>query len=92
MVEVIVSKRAQKDVSDIKILSIEQWGDVTASTTAQELKNTLYFLSEFPDCGQTVERKNVYARVVPRLPFVILYRRNLEIITILRILHNKRKR
>lgn len=92
MIEVIVSKRAEKDIYDIKIFTIEQWGEVKSSATARELKLAFYFLSNFPDCGQPVERRNVYARVVPRLPFVVLYRRNLKTITILRIIHNKRKR
>ena len=92
MIEVIVSKRAQKDVSGIKIFTIEQWGEIKSSMTGRELKRAFHFLSEFPDCGQRVERKNVFARVVPRLPFVILYRRNPSTVTILRVIHNKQKR
>ncbi len=92
MVEVIVSKRAEKDISDIKIFTIEQWGEVKSSITGRELKLAFNFLSEFPYCGQPVERKNVFARVVPQLPFVILYRYTSEKVTVLRIIHTKRNR
>jgi plasmid stabilization system protein ParE len=92
MLEVIVSKRAQADISDIKAFTAEHWGTIRSSETARTLKNTLHFLSEFPDCGQPVERKDVHVRVVAQLPFVILYRRNEKTITVVRIMHNKRKR
>lgn len=90
--EVLLSVRAQRDLEKISFYTEEMWGVEQRIKTALQLKNTLQFLEIYPDCGQPTDRPYVLVIVVPKLPFVFLYRISKSKILVLQIVHSKQNR
>jgi len=90
MILVKLSAVAEADLVAIIQQTKSEWGDEQAKLLKVKFQSTLVFLSEFPYCGQATRRLSVYVRVIPKLPFVILYKLDKETITILQIKHTKR--
>jgi len=90
--EVKLSTRALRDLEKISLYTEEMWGDEQRIKTALQLKATVQFLEVYPDCGQSTDKSGVYVLIVPKLPFVYLYRIMSSKILILQILHSKQNR
>jgi plasmid stabilization system protein ParE len=90
MILVRLSAVAEADLVAIIQQTKSEWGDEQAKLLKVRFQSALVFLSEFPHCGRATRRPSVYARVIPKLPFVILYKLDKETITILQIKHTKR--
>lgn len=90
--EAELSIRAQRDLEKVSHYTEEMWGVEQRIKTALQLKATLQFLEEYPYCGQPTERLNVFVVVVPKLPFVFLYKLMESKILVLQIVHSKQKR
>ena len=92
MITVEMSAIAEADLRTIILHTKSEWGIDQAKLVKVKLQSAIVFLIEFPECGRATKQQSVRARVVPKLPFVILYKLNTEKMTIIQILHTKRKR
>ena len=90
--EAQLSSRAERDLEKISRYTEEMWGIEQRIKTALQLKTTLQFLEVYPDCGQPTDRLNVFVVVVPKLPFIFLYKILKSEILVLQILHSKQNR
>ena len=87
--EVKLSKRAQSDLHKIAVYTEEMWGMEQRIKTGLQLKNTLEFLENYPECGHATSRIGIFILVVPKLPFVFSYRLSHSKIIVLQALHVK---
>ena len=87
--EVKLSRRAQYDLDKIAVYSEEMWGTEQRIKTGLQLKNTLEFLENYPDCGHATSKIGIFIVMVPKLPFVFLYRLSHSKIIVLQVLHSK---
>ena len=90
--EVKLSARAESDLEKIAIYTEERWGVEQRIKTALQLRAVSQFLELYPYCGQSTDRLDVYIVIVPKLPFVLLYKITKSKIFILQILHSKQNR
>lgn len=55
------------------------------------LKRAILHLCDFPELGQRGKQKGVLERKVPDMPYVILYQKRGNILTLLRIYHQLKR-
>lgn len=63
-----------------------------AAHVHDQIFHTLSFLADWPDMGRQGRRPGLRELVVPRTPYLVLYRRTQRDVFILRVLHGSRKR
>ena len=90
--EVILSARAEHDLEKISLYTEEMWGVEHRIKTALQLRAMSQFLELYPSCGQPTARANVFVVVVPKLPFLFLYKITKSKILVLQMLHSKQNR
>ena len=92
MTTVTISEIAEADLVAIISYTKIEWGNSQAKVVKMQLQSAILFLSSFPECGHPTKQPGAFSRIVPKLPFVILYKYTKNKVTILQILHTKRNR
>jgi plasmid stabilization system protein ParE len=87
-----INESAQQDLIAIAQYTEKKWGLTQKNVLKAQLESALRFVGTFPDCGQVTLRKNTYARVIPRIPFIIVYKKSGDTIMVFRVVHTSRKR
>jgi len=90
MARIVVSDPARADVRDILNYLATRGGRDIAERYAAAFKATYGRLSDFPDSGAPRPELGGEARVALIQPFVLIYEHNEGVVTILRVLHEKR--
>lgn len=90
--EIRLSARTEKDLENIFSYTETIWGMARRRRTALQLNEVFDFLAHNPESGRETARAGVFVLVVPRLPYVLLYRKNNSAVTILQLIHTKRRR
>jgi plasmid stabilization system protein ParE len=90
--EIKLSVRAEKDVEAIFSYTETIWGIERRKQTANQINQILDFLVLNPKSGRETLRLNIFVLVIPKLPYVLLYRKTKTTITILQLIHTKRSR
>ena len=83
--------RALDDLEDIRAF-VERDDPGSAAVIVHRLRDAAERLSAFPDAGRRGHVSGTRELVVPRLPYILVYRRRGETIGILRVLHGARRR
>ncbi len=86
------SKPALDDAGYIVEYTKGKWGQIQAENVIAVLEQASLFISESPKMGRRVRRKNTFALVLSKLPFVIVYQISGENVFIKQIIHTSRRR
>jgi plasmid stabilization system protein ParE len=90
MTRVLVSGPAKRDVRDILTYLNRHAGHLVASRYATEFKNVYRDLAQFPDSEPSRPALGPMARIKLVRPYVIVYDRDVDSVTVLRVLHGRR--
>ena len=90
MTRVIVSGPAKRDVRDILTDLNRHAGHLVASRYAAEFKNVYRSLARFPDSGPSRPALGPLSRIKLVHPYVVVYDRDVDAVTVLRVLHGRR--
>jgi toxin ParE1/3/4 len=90
MTPVVVSGPAKRDVRDILTDLNRMAGHLVASRYAAQFKNVYRNLAQFPDSGPSRPDLGPMARIKLVHPYVIVYDRDVDAVTVLRVLHGRR--
>jgi plasmid stabilization system protein ParE len=90
MTRVLVSWPAKRDIRDILTDLNRHAGHLVASRYAAEFKNVYRNLAQFPDSGSSRPALGPLARIKLVHPYVIVYDRDVNVVTVLRVLHGRR--
>lgn len=63
----------------------------TAQEVVRRIESAVTRLGQFPNIGRPGGRPGTRELVLPRLPYVVVYRHKDDLVTILRVLHTSRK-
>jgi plasmid stabilization system protein ParE len=92
MYKVTWRKSALVDGGSIVTYTKTKWGQIQAGKVVDLLEQTTEFLSESPKMGRRVHRKNTFALVLPKVPFVIVYQISGENVYVNQVIHTSRRR
>ncbi len=81
------NQTAVRDLQKIARYSEGEWGSVQKERTLDRIARACEMLIAFPHLGIESRVKGVYQRVVPKLPFILLYQITETDILIVQILH-----
>lgn len=83
--------RAQRDLKAI-LDYISKEGPSGAARVHGQILHSVSFLADWPDLGRRGRRRNLRELVIPRTPYVVIYRRSAKLVSIVRVIHGKRLR
>ena len=88
---IVITRRAQRDIDDIILHSLDNWDEDQARTYRAALERALDSLREFREIGQTREELGPDYRSLGVEQHVIYYRLEPTTILVRRILHRRRE-
>lgn len=92
MLQVEFTVSAQDDLRHIFYYTKTKWGNAKAIVLKDQIRLTAELLALFPDSGRKTNKNNVLVKVVPRLPFLIVYKmEEKNVVLIIQILHQKQQ-
>lgn len=83
---------ALDDLAHIVDYTEIEWGEAQAAKLIATFEQATRVLSESPELGRNVRRKNVYVFVLSKVPFVILYDFNGQEVFINQVIHTSKRR
>jgi plasmid stabilization system protein ParE len=92
MTRVQINESAKQDIIAMTTYTENKWGPRQKDILKRQLESAISFVGTFPDCGQKTLRPNTLARVIPQIPFIIVYKKSNDIIKVFRVVHTSRKR
>lgn len=92
MWKIQVLSRAEIDLFDIEIHTHKTWGSDKVEEMLKEMNRTFEIIASSPFLGRTTRNKNVFVKTLTKLPFVVVYKINDNVISIVQITHTKRNR
>ena len=92
MYKVTWRKPALDDVAKIVTYTKIEWGIAQADKIVDIFEQTTRFLSESPKIGKRVRRKNVYALVLSKVPFVVVYEMKGQDVIVNKVIHMSKRR
>jgi plasmid stabilization system protein ParE len=89
----VLTQRAARDLGDIHLYVSERAGTQRADEVMSALRADLEHLAQFPNLGRPSDTPHVSVRekVLPRLPYRVIYRVQRQQVIILRVLHTSRR-
>jgi toxin ParE1/3/4 len=90
MVRVVVSGTAQADIDAIVAYLVENAGPQVADRYLDEFDAIYDRIGEFPDIGPPRPSLGREVRIALLHPYVMIYRRLGDVVTVLRVLHGRR--
>jgi len=91
MMRVEFTVAARDDLEHIYYYTKTKWGNAKALVLRDRIRLTIELLALFPDSGKKTNKKDVLVKIVPKLPFLIVYKMEGKMILIIQILHQKRQ-
>jgi len=92
MYKVTWRKPAHNELLHIIDYTKTEWGREQAGKLVDIFEQAIFALARSPKLGRKVRRKNVYVRVLSKVPFVILYEFDEEEVFINQVIHMSRRR
>jgi plasmid stabilization system protein ParE len=92
MRQIRLRSKAKSDLFAIGSYTRQQWGEQKAEEIGMMLRRSFELIAETPYFGRKTRDEYVLVKVLPSVPFVIVYKVAKDVIFILRIVHTKRKR
>jgi len=89
--KITLTPTANRDIKSIYDYIVENSTVTTAKKVLSSIENTIDKLEEFSQLGKVGRIKNTRELIVPRLPFVILYKIYPDKIAITSIMHTSKK-
>ncbi len=86
---VILSPDAQADFTDIRLYTLQQWGENQRDRYEAALQRAIAALADFPEVGVRLPRLFSGCRVRPVGRHVLYYRIMGDVIEVVRILHER---
>ena len=92
MRQILLLRRARVDLIDIQTYTHKNWGSKKVLETQSLINSSIKLIAESPFAGRNTHKNSVYIKVLPRLPFVVVYKFDDVSVSIIKIIHSKRKR
>jgi plasmid stabilization system protein ParE len=92
MRQIRLRSKAKSDLFAIDLYTWQQWGEQKAGEMEMILKRSVELIAEIHYFGRKTREEFVLVKVLPSVPFVIVYKVAEDTIYILRIVHTKRNR
>jgi toxin ParE1/3/4 len=83
--------RAQRDLTAILDYIVKD-SPAGAARVHEQILHSVSFLVDWPDMGRQGKRRNLRELVIPRTPYVVIYRHAATLVSIVRVIHGKRLR
>ena len=90
----VLTQRAARDLGEIHLYLAEREGAGRADALIADIRTDLERLARFPHLGRAADTADTDTRekILPRLPYRVVYRVRHGQVTILRVLHTARDR
>lgn len=92
MVKVTLRKRALLRLRHVVEHTDNEWGTAKALELSHVFKTAFDTIAQSPRLGRSIDRPNMYALTLSQLPFIIIYKIEIDCIRIVTILHTKQNR
>lgn len=92
MRQILVLSSAREDLLQIQIYTLEVWGDRKVIELQELMDTTMSDLVRSPFMGRKTNSKNLYAKVLGKLPFIMMYTVDDDFICVTKIIHSSRRR
>ncbi|MCR6646458.1 MAG: type II toxin-antitoxin system RelE/ParE family toxin [Terricaulis sp.] len=81
--------RAQRDLKAILDYILKE-SPSGAARVHDQILHSVSFLADWPDMGRQGRRPNLRELVIPRTPYIVIYRRADALVSIVRVIHGRR--
>lgn len=92
MRQILVLSSADADLCKIQTYTREMWGGLKVIELQSIVDTTLGLLAFSPFVGRKINKRDAYALVLGKLPFVMIYKVDDEFVRIIQVIHTKRNR
>jgi len=89
---IVYSEYAKKNITEIAHYTEVEWGTTKRIELVKKLATSMEMISQFPRSAKFDVDLGVHYKLIPKLPFIIVYAVETDFIRVVKILHTKRKR
>ena len=89
---VFYSELAKRNISEIANYTEKERGKLKRIELVQQIANNIETIVQFPRSAKFDVDLGLHYKIIPRLPFVIVYSVESDFIRIVRLVHTKRRR
>ena len=89
---VVYSEYTKKNITDIANYTEAKWGTAKRVELIGQIANSIEMISEFPRSTIFDIDLGLHYKLIPKLPFVIVYLVGTDFVRVIKILHNKQQR